>query len=286
MQRLLNLGCGQRFHPEWTNVDFVSSGKDVIAHNLLKGIPFSDNEFDVVYHSHVLEHFSKKEGREFMRECFRVLKRGGLIRVAVPDLEEIVRNYLKSFEGALNGDQESMLNYEWMMLELYDQTVRNRSGGEMAEYFFKDEIENEKFVFSRVGEEGRNIRKNFLDKQKGENPVTSYVYRPASLMKRLINPNFYINKIRRVVFKNEFKEMETNRKFYEIGKFRLGGEIHQWMYDKYSLGKLLHEIGFSNSKVKTAFESSISKWNDYQLESKNGIVFKPDSLFMEAQKPL
>ena len=40
---LLNLGCGTRFHPSWTNVDFVSTGNNVIAHNLLNGIPFEDN---------------------------------------------------------------------------------------------------------------------------------------------------------------------------------------------------------------------------------------------------
>jgi hypothetical protein len=69
-----------------------------------------------------------------------------------------------------------------------------------------------------------------------------------------------------------------------IGKFRLGGEIHQWMYDRYSLSKLLVDVGFTQVEIKDAFTSRIPNWASYQLESKNGIIYKPDSLFMEAIK--
>ena len=86
---MLNLGCGGRFHPEWTNIDFYSSGGAVIAHDLNLGIPFPDSSFDVVYHSHVLEHFPKAKARRFIAECVRVLKPGGILRVVVPDLEDL-----------------------------------------------------------------------------------------------------------------------------------------------------------------------------------------------------
>ena len=83
--KLLNLGCGARFHSDWTNVDFVSTVKNVLAHNLRMGIPFSNETYDVVYHSNVIEHFSKEEAPNFMGECYRVLKRNGIIRIAFPD---------------------------------------------------------------------------------------------------------------------------------------------------------------------------------------------------------
>ena len=75
----INIGCGFHFHEDWTNIDFHASGKDVIAHNLLKGIPFSDASFEVAYHSHVLEHFLKKDADFLISECYRVLKPGGMI---------------------------------------------------------------------------------------------------------------------------------------------------------------------------------------------------------------
>ena len=71
----------------------------------------------------------------------------------------------------------------------------------------------------------------------------------------------------------------------KIGKFRLSGEIHQWMYDKYSLGKLLKETGFKNIKVCNSFESSIPDFNKYHLDiEEDNSIRKPDSLFMEAIK--
>jgi len=89
--KAINLGCGQRFHPDWTNVDYSPSGPEVRAYDIRKGVPFADGTFDVVYLSHVLEHFSKTEGPNLLVECLRVLRQNGTIRVVVPDLECIVR---------------------------------------------------------------------------------------------------------------------------------------------------------------------------------------------------
>ena len=55
--KMLNLGCGGRYHKDWINIDFNSSGPDVIKHNLCLGIPSPNEDFDVVYHSDLLEHF-------------------------------------------------------------------------------------------------------------------------------------------------------------------------------------------------------------------------------------
>ena len=62
----------------------------------------------------------------FLRECFRVLKNEGIIRVVVPDLEKIARLYLMALEGSCAGSTQWHRNYEWMLLEMYDQAVRER----------------------------------------------------------------------------------------------------------------------------------------------------------------
>src|SRR3990172_11805010 len=126
--KYLNLGCGSRFHPDFINIDAVSFNPHVLAHDLNRGIPFPDHCFDAVYHSHVLEHFQKEKALEFLKECCRVLKVRGIIRVAVPDLEQIARTYLYAFEKAMEQRDEWQHNYDWIMLELYDQAVRERPG--------------------------------------------------------------------------------------------------------------------------------------------------------------
>src|SRR5271169_487299 len=149
--RALNLGCGDRYHPNWENVDFAPAGPTVKAHDLRRGIPYPDNCFDVVYHSHVLEHFSKGEAPQFLRECFRVLAPSGIIRVAVPDLECVARLYVEALEKASKGLMGWDRNYEWMVLELYDQTVREKSGGDYLEYFRQEPLPNWDFISQRLG---------------------------------------------------------------------------------------------------------------------------------------
>ena len=164
----LNIGCGNHFDTSWTNIDFKKTGDGVIAYNLLKGIPFPDNSFELVYHSHVLEHFSKKDGINLMKECYRVLKPNGIIRVAIPDLEQITCNYLRLLEAGMASPNNAEIeaDYNWILIEMYDQTIRNKSGGMMAEYLFQPTLTNEDFVFKRIGEEGRNLRNRFLNPQK------------------------------------------------------------------------------------------------------------------------
>lgn len=73
---------------------FRSLPRNIIVHNLSKGIPFSNCSVDVVYHSHVLEHLDRHVAADFVREAARVLNQGGILRVVVPDFERYCRAYL------------------------------------------------------------------------------------------------------------------------------------------------------------------------------------------------
>jgi predicted SAM-dependent methyltransferase len=273
MKTYLNLGCGHRFDPSWTNLDFKATSESVIEHNLLSGIPFENESFDVIYHSHVLEHFSKSDGDFFIKECFRVLKPSGIIRIAVPDLECIVKEYIKNLTRGIDGEMNASHDYDWIMLELYDQAVRNVSGGNMAEYLFQEKIPNEEYVFSRIGGEARVLRSSYLKNKlefsdnKKSNSVLLYKIQHF-LMENIVG-----------LFKKEKSAIE------KIGSFRLGGEIHQWMYDRYSLKRLIEKHGFVQFKVCKTYESNIPNWERYNFESEKGILTKPDSLIIEAKKP-
>jgi predicted SAM-dependent methyltransferase len=275
MNKYLNLGCGFHFSDksEWTNIDFTSTHPKVIEHNLLNGIPAKDSVYEMVYHSHVLEHFSESDGKKFIEECYRVLKPGGVIRIVVPDLEQIASNYLKYLNLAWDTKEEDeilKLNYQWMMIEMYDQTVRNFSGGKMLSFLSQENLKNEEFVFGRIGEEGKVIRAEFLNRLKDQ-PKNK-----ISLKRRVY---IFIRPI--LQFLRSFKNKQK-----EIGKFRFGGEIHQWMYDRYSLRLLLTEIGFENFQIVNAFHSHEMNWGNYHLDGINNIPRKPDSIYVEAVKPL
>lgn len=270
--KYLNLGCGSHFstNSEWTNLDFTSNSTNVIEHNLLSGIPFSDNTYDLVYHSHVLEHFSQNDGKKLIKECFRVLKPDGVLRIAIPDLESITENYLHFLRKGMEdlSDSTNKANYEWMKIEMYDQTVRNTTGGEMLNYLAQTSILNENFVYKRIGEEGRELRKKLLQSNTSA----------SNSAKK--NRNSYKQKLKNYLI----KKLHINETYQQIGAFRLGGEIHQWMYDRYSLHLLLNECGGYEIQIRDAFTSYIMHWKDYNLDGWDTIIRKPDSLFIECKK--
>ncbi len=279
----LNLGCGRRFDPGWSNVDFTSTGKGVIVHNLTQGIPFPDAFFNVVYHSHVLEHFSLYQAEVFLQECYRVLIPQGILRVVVPDLEQITRTYLKALELARTGSQEWAANYEWILLEMYDQVARNHSGGEMAAYLSKEDLVNAKFILGRCGYEAKNLMETAQRQREQLQPASDKVEQYKHLLKEIYRLFRYPKHRREFLFHLVLGKEYTN---LQIGRFRQSGEVHQWMYDRYSLAVLLEKSGFKNIIQCTAAESSIPNWTSFNLDTElDGTVYKPDSLFMEAIKP-
>lgn len=133
----LNLGCGLQTPDGWVNVDgswnarlakhpsirrllcslhFISKDKseipwspNIFIHDIRKPLPFADGSAGAIYASHVLEHLYLEEGRRLIRDSFRVLGAGGILRVVVPDLDAIVQEYLgeRPF-GQLSGEFASL----------------------------------------------------------------------------------------------------------------------------------------------------------------------------------
>ena len=269
----LNIGCGNKFHKDWFNIDLKGDGQHVIQHDLLTGIPFADNMFSVIYHSQLLEHISKKQAVILTKECHRVLKPGGVLRVVVPDLEDIACEYLKILHENINKpSQLAEAKYDWILLELLDQFVRHRNGGLMMEYLQQPDLVNWDYVIERIGEQARRIgqKRSARDGRGGKSRARRNPIRKI------------ISKIRNsVTFSRTPVESEEER----VGKFRLSGEVHMWMYDRFSLGRLLRNVGFEGVKVMGPEKSQIVDWDKYQLDMTNDKAIDPKSLFMEANKP-
>jgi len=70
--------------------------RDVHRHDVRRGLPFPDRSVSYIYSSHTFEHFNWNDSLTIAKECFRVLKPGGVLRIVVPDLGLIVREYLNN----------------------------------------------------------------------------------------------------------------------------------------------------------------------------------------------
>ena len=105
----INMGCGQRnFGPDWIHID--SGDYDHLDHTSITDLSqFSDNSIDLIYASHVIEYFDQKEVIPLLKEWYRVLKKGAILRLAVPNFEIIAELFvagpwaIESFLGPLYG---------------------------------------------------------------------------------------------------------------------------------------------------------------------------------------
>jgi len=273
--KLLNIGCGPTFHPHWVNIDLVSTSPHVLSYDIRKGLPYPDDYFDACYSSHLIEHLTPEEARKLLAEVSRVLKPQGVVRVVVPDLEMIARIYLATLEQIESGKIEAEPNYDWIVLELFDQMVRHVNGGEMGRYLTSPEIKNKDFVLSRVGA----VSSREINNSSIQESIWARIkfYKISQLIRR--SRLAVAKRLVRLVAGHE-----TQRSFRE-GLFRNSGEVHRWMYDRFSLRRLLEQVGFIEVNVCPADKSRIPNFNCYDLDVINGQVRKPDSLFMEGIKP-
>lgn len=92
----LNVGCGTDYKEGWVNIDNNSDNNIQrldLNLDLRKPLPFDNETVDFIFHEHFLEHLDVEESRNVMAELMRVLKPGGVMRVAMPDLEDIFDLY-------------------------------------------------------------------------------------------------------------------------------------------------------------------------------------------------
>jgi predicted SAM-dependent methyltransferase len=240
---MLNIACGVRTHHAWNNMDFSPYTRlaarplaakllhsvgilsnlrydrvkrvdpAIISWDLRNGIPFPDDTFDIVYHSHFLEHLDRSVAPIVLLECRRAVKPGGFIRVVVPDLQILVQQYTEALAALERSHADAAQLHHRALYQLFDQMVRTESAGTAQQRTWVRRIE---------------------------------------------------------------------RKFRNAAST---GELHKWMYDRYSLAALLEETGFRDPTVRKHDTSAHPRWRDFGLDTEpDGTPYKKHSLYIEAFK--
>ena len=113
----LNLGCGDKKISGFINVDIRESVQpDIVDDIILNKI--ENCSVDLIYASHVLEHTKRSEILKVLSRWYEILKPGGIVRLAVPDFESVVKMYLKgtpinNLIGFLYGGQNHDYNFHY-----------------------------------------------------------------------------------------------------------------------------------------------------------------------------
>lgn len=267
---LVNVGCGRTFHRDWLNLDLVSYSPEVRACDLRKGIPLADSSCTAVYSSHVLEHLPLVDGVRMLRECFRVLEPDGTIRIVVPDLEKIARDYVACISAS--GPIDAFL-HEWLLIEMYDQTTRTKPGGLMLSAIRSATDQQARLIEARLGQEARRVR----TPQGGSAQAPTLWQTAVKAVRRA-----HMRTIEAVV---TLLGGISAKQAWQEGCFRHSGEVHLQMYDRFLLARSLASAGFVSVRVCRADESRIPNFSGYELDTSLGVPRKPDSLYIEAVRP-
>lgn len=114
----LHLGCGNKPIKDFINIDVRPlEGVDLVD-DIKELSSFKNESVDLIYSSHVLEHFGRNEYKLVLKRWFSLLKNGGTLRVAVPDFEKVVEHYnehknLNTLRGFLYGGQTYDQNFHY-----------------------------------------------------------------------------------------------------------------------------------------------------------------------------
>jgi predicted SAM-dependent methyltransferase len=91
---MINLGSGHYRIEGWVNVDLDLECRPEVCADFTADLPFRNNSADFVHTEDFIDTLELPQAERFMRECYRILKPGGAIRVLTPDVEQLTRMYL------------------------------------------------------------------------------------------------------------------------------------------------------------------------------------------------
>ena len=149
----------------------------------------------------------------------------------------------------------------------------------MSVYLQQDTLHDKSFILQRLGGEAKKILNSQQSPQLRDR--TWRLSHPRNWARQaLALAGFARDKVYRLFLGHrDYQALVT-------GRFRQSGEIHQWMYDRYSLALALMQSGFQSPIQQTAVSSMFPEWGKYNLDIEpDGTAYKPDSLYLEAAKP-
>jgi len=82
----VQFGSGLNILDGWENTDFPKV-------DVTKPLAYQNSSVDRIFHEHMLEHIDEVDGFKFLKECYRILKPGGIMRIVVPSIDGIIYAY-------------------------------------------------------------------------------------------------------------------------------------------------------------------------------------------------
>jgi len=82
----VHFGCGTNILEGWQNLDLPQT-------DVRKKLKYGNEEVNYIFHEHLLEHLDQVDGVRFLKECHRILKTGGKMRICCPCVDGFIYIY-------------------------------------------------------------------------------------------------------------------------------------------------------------------------------------------------
>ena len=116
----LILGAGAQQRPGWLSSDLDPRDPRTIRIDATRPLPFADGSLAYVFAEHMIEHIDYRQGQALVAEVLRVLRPGGVLRIATPDLVRFARLVCEP----LNAEQQAYVDWN---NGLFGEHVSNRT---------------------------------------------------------------------------------------------------------------------------------------------------------------
>lgn len=136
----LNVGGGKNHEKtdDWVIVDVRNSTADICMDISVEPLPYDDNQVDLIFTSHTLEHIYPQRLKYVLDEFYRVLKPGACLRIVVPDISKAIKAYVDA-------------DYSFFARsEVSPRFADAPLGGQLASWFYSQRLDSE--VVSGKGE--------------------------------------------------------------------------------------------------------------------------------------
>lgn len=114
----LYLGCGNKYIKNFVNIDIMKDSKADIISDVRTLNEFDNNTIDLIYSCHMIEHVSRHEYKDVLKRWYDIIKPGGKIRLALPDLFALSKYYVEKgnideVRGCMFGGQKNNYDYHY-----------------------------------------------------------------------------------------------------------------------------------------------------------------------------